>query len=146
VSPTTKGKPDKPKPEARMPLPAALVRELAAMVEGKKARDLIFTVPKRERGAGGIGTTWKIIGIRGWEKMDWRRASVEVGIDRRLYDLRHANIVRLIKSGISLREIAGKLDTSAAIIERHYARFIGDTSDDRFRKALPEYRHLSVVA
>ena len=64
--------------------------------------------------------------------------------ERRLYDLRHAAIVRMILAGVPLRLIAAKLDTSSAIIERVYSRWIGD-ADDLVRRALAPKR-LAVVA
>ena len=67
------------------------------------------------------------------------------GIDRRLYDLRHAAVVRMLLAGVPIRVVAAKLDTSSAIIERHYSRFISDASDELVRRAL-RYKRLAVVS
>jgi integrase len=134
VPPSAKGKPGKLKPASRMPLDPALARELAAWVARKFGKELIFTLPRNVREAGGIG--WKVEGERAWAKMDWGRAAAEAGIERRLYDLRHATVVRMLQNGVPIRLVAAKLDTSSTIIERVYSRFIGDTSDDLVRRAL----------
>jgi integrase len=143
VPPSNKGKPTKPKPASRLPLDAMLVRDLAAWAGRKTSNALLFSMPRNVQTGNGIG--WRVDGERGWDKTDWNRAAKEAGIERRIYDLRHAAIVRMLLAGVPIRVVAAKLDTSSAIIERVYSRFIGDASDDLLRRALVPKR-LTVVA
>src|SRR6185437_10696722 len=46
-----------------------------------------------------------------------------------IYALRHSNIVRQLLAGVPIRVVAAGHDTSVAMIERTYSRFIGDHSD-----------------
>lgn len=52
------------------------------------------------------------------------------------YALRHSSIVRGIRVNLPLRLVAALHDTSTAMIERHYARFIADGLEDLARAAI----------
>jgi integrase len=52
------------------------------------------------------------------------------------YALRHSSIVRAIRSGLPIRLVAAMHDTSVAMIERHYARFIVDGLEELAVKAV----------
>jgi integrase len=140
VPPSAKGMAGKAKPTSRMPLDPALVRELVQWTQRKPGKALLFTLPRYVR----EGFGWRDAGDRGWDRRDWADAARAAGIDRRLYDLRHAAIVRMILAGLPVRLIAAKLDTSTAIIERHYSRYIGDQGDELVRAAMTRQR-LTVV-
>ncbi|TAX75697.1 hypothetical protein ELI00_05240 [Rhizobium ruizarguesonis] len=45
------------------------------------------------------------------------------------YAFRHSSIVRQLQSGLSVTLVAALHDTSPAMIQKHYARFIADVSD-----------------
>ena len=53
-----------------------------------------------------------------------------------LYSLRHSSIVRSLLRNVPIRIIASLHDTSVAMIEKHYSKFIADHSDDIARAAL----------
>ena len=53
-----------------------------------------------------------------------------------IYALRHSNIVRQILAGVPIRVVAVNHDTSVAMIERTYSRYIGDHSDQLARGVL----------
>jgi hypothetical protein len=53
-----------------------------------------------------------------------------------MYSLRHSSIARALLRGLPIRLTAALHDTSTAMIERHYARFIKDHSDDLVRAVL----------
>jgi integrase len=53
-----------------------------------------------------------------------------------IYALRHSNIVRQILAGVPIRVVAVNHDTSVAMIERTYSRYIGDHADVLARGAL----------
>lgn len=59
----------------------------------------------------------------------WRQARASVGIDARIYDLRHAHASMLLASGVSLGEAARRLGHSVSTLVRHYVGAMdGDTS------------------
>jgi integrase len=142
VPPSKKGKnPAKPKPAQRLPLAPPLVRELQAWAAGKPADALLFTLP---RYVHGDGLVWHVDGERPWDKNDWGRAAIEARVGRRLYDLRHAAIVRMLLAGVPIKLVAAKLDTGVAVIERVYAKWITDPNDAILRNALTPKRFTAV--
>jgi integrase len=54
-----------------------------------------------------------------------------------LYALRHSSITRQLLAGVPTRVVAALHDTSVAMIERAYSKFIADHSDELVRAALP---------
>jgi integrase len=56
-----------------------------------------------------------------------------------MYSLRHSSIVRMLKQNIPLRLTAALHDTSARMIEAHYAKHITESSDDISRVALLQH-------
>jgi integrase len=78
-----------------------------------------------------------------WKKSDhsrlFARAVKAAGEDPSqvtMYALRHTNIVRQLLAGVPIRVVAVNHDTSVAMLERTYSRFIGDHSDALARAAL----------
>jgi hypothetical protein len=61
-----------------------------------------------------------------------------LGLDQTLtpYTLRHSSIIRQIRNNVPLRIIAFNHDTSTVEIEKTYARYLSNASDDLTRKAL----------
>jgi integrase len=53
-----------------------------------------------------------------------------------IYALRHSSIVRQLLAGVPVRVVAVNHDTSVAMIERTYSRYIGDHADALARHAL----------
>jgi len=53
-----------------------------------------------------------------------------------IYALRHSSIARALLAGVPLPVVADWHDTSAAIIERHYAAFLKNHSEDQIRRGL----------
>ena len=56
-----------------------------------------------------------------------------------MYALRHSSMVRQLKLNVPIRIIASTHDTSVAMIERHYSRYITEHSDDISRRALLQH-------
>lgn len=52
------------------------------------------------------------------------------------YSLRHSNIVRQLLRSVPVRVVAATCDTSVAMIERHYSKYIADHADEISRAAL----------
>lgn len=79
----------------------------------------------------------------------WREICASVGLAGTIpYALRHSSIVRAIRAGLPIRLVAAMHDTSVAMIERHYARFIVDGLEELTAKAIIPLKtpHLRVVA
>lgn len=53
-----------------------------------------------------------------------------------MYALRHSSIVRMLLANIPIRLVASLHNTSVAMIEKHYSRYIVEHSDDISRRAL----------
>jgi hypothetical protein len=78
-----------------------------------------------------------------WKRSDhsrlFRRTAIRAGLDPSevtIYALRHSAIVRQILAGVPIRVVAVNHDTSIAMLERTYSRYIGDHSDALARRAL----------
>jgi integrase len=78
-----------------------------------------------------------------WKRSDhtrlFQRAANRAGLDPNevtIYALRHSNIVRQLLAGVPTRVVAINHDTSVAIIEKNYSRYIFDHSDKVTRAAL----------
>ena len=61
-----------------------------------------------------------------------RRRSCEVT----MYALRHSSIVRMLLRNVPIRLVASLHNTSVAMIEKHYSKYITEHSDDISRHAL----------
>jgi integrase len=64
---------------------------------------------------------------RKWQKV---RAALDLPSEVVPYALRHSSIVRALKRDLPIRLVAALHDTSVAMIERHYSRWIADRMDD----------------
>jgi hypothetical protein len=56
--------------------------------------------------------------------------------DVTMYCLRHSSIVRMLLQNVPIRLVASLHNTSVAMIERHYSKYITEHSDDISRAAL----------
>jgi integrase len=67
----------------------------------------------------------------------WQAICESVGLKGTIpYALRHSSIVRAIRAGLPIRLVAAMHDTSVAMIERHYARYIVDGLEELTAKAI----------
>jgi integrase len=134
-----KGKKGIRKPPRPVPIPAELAERLRALTSNQHPTAPLLTKPISGNWRGG---PWKdadhdrpfeqIVhrcGLSNWEARGYP-AKVTI------YALRHSDIVRQIGANVPLRIIAGTHDTSVAMIERHYSRFITDHTDAITRAAL----------
>lgn len=62
-------------------------------------------------------------------------ATVEIG-EMTAYSLRHSSIVRGLRNGLPVRLVAALHDTSTAMIERHYSRWIADGLEELAARAI----------
>lgn len=67
----------------------------------------------------------------------WKKVVEKAGLpDVVPYALRHSSIVRGIRVGLPIRLVAALHDTSVAMIERHYSRWITEGLDELAAKAI----------
>lgn len=68
----------------------------------------------------------------------WARIAdeAELAADVVPYMLRHSSIIRGLRAGLSVRLVADLHDTSAKMIEAHYARWIADAETEIARRAI----------
>lgn len=67
----------------------------------------------------------------------WKELCASLGLKGTIpYALRHSSIVRAIRAGLPIRLVAAMHDTSVAMIERHYARYIVDGLEELTAKAI----------
>jgi integrase len=122
-----KGKGTKKVMRRPVPIPAALAARLHALAEGRPATAPLLVKPS--------GAPWK----KSDHSRLFARTAKRADLDSKeltIYALRHSNIVRQILAGVPVRVVAVNHDTSIAMLERTYSRYIGDHSDALARGAL----------
>jgi integrase len=122
-----KGRGEKKITQRPVPIPASLAVKLRNGTEGREPSAPLLVRESGER----------------WHKIDharpFARAVRAAALDPRevtIYALRHSSIVRQLLAGVPVRVVAVNHDTSVAMIERTYSRYIGDHADALARKAL----------
>lgn len=68
----------------------------------------------------------------------WNRACEDAGVGGSIipYALKHSSIVRGLRVGLPIRLVAAIHDTSVAMIERHYSRWITEGLDELAARAV----------
>ena len=120
-----KGKGRKAKSHYPVPISADLAERLAAM--DRSANAPLLTRPG--------GKPWR----RSNQVYPFRRVASACGQDPAevtMYALRHSSIVRQLLAGVPVRIVAAGHDTSVAMIERNYSRYITDHADALVRGAM----------
>ena len=128
MMPTSRKGKGKKKIERRpVPIPESLARRLRALSPDRPATAPLLVKPSGEP----------------WKKSDhsrlFTRVTKSAGEDPKqvtIYALRHSSIVRQLLAGVPIRVVAVNHDTSIAMLERTYSRYIGDHSDALARAAL----------
>lgn len=134
MPPSRKGKGRKPD-ATPVPIGADVLDALRPAITGRAAGDPLLTRRRLAQAAGSI--RWIEAGRGAWEApaelvRPWAAIRDAVGLapDVVPYALRHSSIVRGIRAGLPLRLVAALHDTSVAMIERHYGRWIADGLDE----------------
>jgi integrase len=133
-----KGRNAKARPPIAVPLSADVIHRLAPAIEGRNSDEPLL-----------MRWAYRNIGAAAWEK-DHRRpwgpayevekswaltiARVAVPPNTVMYALRHSSIVRGLSAGLPIRLVAALHDTSVEMIEKHYAAFIVDATEDLARR------------
>jgi integrase len=107
-----------------IPVPPPLIAKLRAAAGNRPADAPLLLRPD--------GNTWHINLNR-----PFRIALAAAGLSSRIvpYALRHSSVVRALLRGLATRLVADAHDTSVAMLEKTYARYIADHSDSALRAA-----------
>ena len=111
-----------------VPISAGLAMLLKQAAAGRPAGAPLLVKPD--------GSAWNT--QRSEHRVPFMRAVKRAGVDSdtRTYTFRHSSIVRQLLAGTPIRVVAHAHDTSTAMLEKTYSRFIGDHADVLMRRAL----------
>ncbi|MDB5541385.1 MAG: integrase family protein [Devosia sp.] len=121
-------------------LGADVVSILEPVVKGRPAAALLLERWRHVQKPGGI--EWKRAGRGPWQasselSRDWKEIRTMVGLPAIVpYSLRHTSIVRGIRAGLPLKHVADLHNTSVAMIERHYGRWLASDLEDLAARAV----------
>jgi integrase len=109
-----------------IPIPPSLVAKLRVAAGGRPAN-----TPLLQRADGAAWQTG-----RSDHNVPFYRALAAAGLPRVVpYSLRHSSITRALLRGVPVRVVADLHDTSVAMLEKTYSKWIGDHSDAMVRAA-----------
>nr|WP_283938302.1 tyrosine-type recombinase/integrase [Sphingomonas brevis] len=120
---------------------------------GQDVIDALLPITKGRKASEPLLERWRHVQVKGqlWERESrgpWQsaaemsrpfRAAVQaakLGSAISAYSFRHSSIVRALKEGLPVRLVAQLHDTSVAMIERNYTRFMADALEDLARRAV----------
>jgi integrase len=127
VPPSRKGGKKKRTEKRPVPIPPSLAEKLLTAAGVRPANALLLLRPDNE--------PW----TRGLHQRPFQRVAKAAGLDPTvvtIYALRHSSIVRQLLAGVPVRVVASNHDTSVAMIEKTYSRYITDHTDALTRRAL----------
>jgi len=109
-------------------IPVPITPALAAQLKGRSG-----TLLKRAD-----GKPWSEVNLGRYYRRAMEGVTFANAAKVTMYALRHTSIVRQLLAGVPTRVVAAIHDTSVAMIERNYSRFIGDHVDEMVRATLPK--------
>ena len=115
------------------------MRRILPAIDGRDENEpLLLRWSHRRTGGPGNWTKDKRQAWRRADEIDelWAKTVALAGIpaDTVMYALRHSSIVRDLKKNVPVSVVAAMHDTSVGMIEKHYAAFIIDMTEDMVRK------------
>lgn len=124
-----------------VPVDADVLEALMPVVTGR-AKDAVLLERWRNKQVPG-SIRWERVGRGPWEtsselKRPWAviRKRAKMADKVVAYSLRHSSVVRGIRSNLPIRLVAALHDTSVAMIERHYGRYVADGLDELAARAV----------
>jgi hypothetical protein len=117
------------------------VMEVLLPATAGRAKDAVLLERWRSKQAPG-GIKWERVGRRAWQTPSelvrpWDAIRERTDMPGVIpYALRHSSIVRGIRANLPIRLVAALHDTSVAMIERHYGRYIADGLDELAARAV----------
>jgi integrase len=136
-----KGKNRQPGARAAVPVSIDVMRRILPVTEGRGENEpLLLRWSHRKTGGPGNWTKDKRQAWRRADEIDelWAKTVALAGIpaDTVMYALRHSSIVRGLKKNLPVRLVAALHDTSVEMIEKHYAAYIIDMTEEMARQTL----------
>ncbi len=127
MPPSRKGRTKKRREHRPIPIPASLVAKLQMAARDRDVDAPLLLRPGRD------DSWWKESQIG-----PFRTVATAAGLGEGVtcYSLRHSSIVRQLLAGVPVRVVATHHDTSVAMIERTYSKYILDHTDALTRRAL----------
>lgn len=133
-----------------VPVGADVIDGLRPVLVGRAGHEpLLMRWIKRQTGP----FAWERAGRAAWKSASepermWSRTIEAAGLpaDTVMYALRHSSIVRGLRSGLPVRLVAALHNTSMAMIEKHYAAFIVDATEELARRSLVSLAPTAPVA
>lgn len=140
VPAAAKGKHVGEKPPIAVPVSADVIAKLAPCIEGRSPDDPLL-MRWQHKQVGPVKwerdrrCAWGVAAeiARPWASTV-ERAKLPAGTV--FYALRHSSIVRGLRNGLPVRLVAGLHDTSTAMIEAHYSRYIVDAVEEISRRSV----------
>jgi integrase len=139
VPAAAKGRVVRQKPKIAVPVGPDVINALAAVLERRKGQEILL---ERWRSRQVGPAAWERISRGPWSSAaemtrPWAAARKLAGIpDAIPYALRHSSIVKGLQKGVPTRVVAAVHDTSSSMIEKHYASFILDATEEIVRRAI----------
>lgn len=141
-----KGKNRQSGARAAVPASVDVIRRIAPAANGRSEHEpLLLRWGYRQIGGPG---NWVKDKRQAWGRASeidelWAKtvALASVPPDTVMYALRHSSIVRGLKKNLPVRLVAALHDTSVEMIEKHYAAFIIDMTEDMARESLMSFDH-----
>ena len=141
-----KGRGAKPQTHIAVPLADDALARLGPLVVGRRGHERLLLRWHHRQKAGdrpaGRLPDWERVERRPWRTPSemarpWHAvlSAAKLPGDFVPYALRHSSIVRGLRAGLPVRLVAAAHDTSVAMIERTYAAYIVDASEDLLRRA-----------
>ena len=125
VPSSLKGKNRRTRTRKPMPITAGLAKRLKQAAAGRDASQPLLLIPNGER--------WSAAAPPPFIEAA-KAACLPDGAT--IYCLRHTAITRALLAGVPVRLVASSFDTSVAMIEKTYRKFIADHGDEQMRRAV----------
>ena len=153
---SNKGNGDKQKTHTPVPLTDDVVARISPLTAGRRGHERLLVRWHHRQVAGdkktGTLPAWERVERRPWEHAGemarmWRAALNAVDLPKTYvpYALRHSSIVRMLKAGLAIKLVAEVHDTSAAMIDRHYGKWIVNSSEELLRNAAVSLASAAVI-
>lgn len=142
---SAKGRGEKHRTHIPLPLPDDVLNRVRPLLAGRAGHETLLTRwhHRQVEGSKGSAPTWERVERRGWTADStitrlWRAALKLAGLPDGtiMYALRHSSIVRLLMKNVPVKMVASTHDTSAAMVEKHYAHWILEADDTVIRQAI----------
>jgi integrase len=120
-----KGKGKKRIERRPIPIPASLAAKLRAAIGERTEEGAALSVGAILLKAD--GSAWNM--RRGDQRLPFQAVAERAKVPCTMYALRHSSIVRQLLRGVPIRVVAASHDTSVAMIEKTYSKYISDHAD-----------------